>query len=215
MKILWFFTDNLFTNLENTFTKNRHDRKFIYRKSKIEFKNLFNKIEREIPNGKNYIKANNFLARYNNIFSIKESENDIIENEEENIHYNNSDGEISFSKDASKLNIINSKVYIDKEKSIINENNIKLKIQNSENLDDSAEADDDKKNNLKLNIGGKDKNETKLNQIKNRVLKKAFMIKSVEVSRGKNFPGEKGQNEEINKVNKKRIGSNVSNLSSK
>jgi hypothetical protein len=151
------YIDKIFTTIENDFSRKSNTTKFLFYKSKSELQKIFNKIIKEIPNGKNYIKSNNFSLRYKNIFDIKSK--DYNSDEEENLQFRNSDGDISFSKE----NIIDPK-------------KIKLNVKdNSENLDISAREEKPNYNESQNNI----------NEIKNRVMKKAFMIKSVEISRNK------------------------------
>lgn len=196
------YTDKIFTGLENEFSKKQNQRKFIFNKSKSELQKIFNKIISDIPNGKNYIKSNNFFLKFQKIFETKDEENI---DEEENIQFRNSDGEISFSKDNSEVNI-NSKKILDPNKIVLNVN------EKSENLDNSGKEE----------ISDLEESNNNINKIKNRVLKKAFMIKSVEVSRNnaKNYNDndreKKKESVDIKKnISKKRLGSNVSNLSYK
>jgi hypothetical protein len=160
------FIDKIFTGIENDFSRKINMKNYIFYKSKSELQKIFNKIINDIPNGKNYMKSNNFFIKYQKIFDIKskdDNKRNINFEEEENLQFRNSEGEISFSKE----NIIDPKKII---------LNVKDK---SENLDISGREENPDFNESHNNI----------NKIKNRVMKKAFMIKSVEISRNNSGSG--------------------------
>lgn len=195
------FIEDIFINAEKYMNErdNHNTNKSCIKKIKTEFQKLFNKLSDNVLNGKNYLRANNFYLRYQQIFSINDETNII---EEDNSHANyeikkKDNSDISFDHDISgayyKENNIN-----------LNKNNLELPDSSRKNLNaETSYLPADKSNNEFLE-----------NKIKTP--KKIFAIKSVEISKSpirtkkneKNQESSRDRNNQHNRKESKQSNSN-------
>lgn len=210
------YIDKVFSIVENHMNQRVSkvkDREKI-KKIQKEIQKVFLNLNEEIPNGKNYIKANNFFSRYEELFNNNDELNkeNIIEEDEENFNKNliklndKSNFDLSFSYNAKG------------EISDISDYNNKInRKENLSNNKDNFEIPGSR-NNLQSESSylGVDNSSNEILKSKNKILKKAFAIKSVQITKS-NFRGKKGEekNVELSDTNKNSHQRNESKQSAK
>ena len=162
------FIEDIFTNIENYINERDYDIKnrSAIKKIKTELQKLFNKLNGNVFNGKNYIKANNFYQIYQVIFNIIDETN-IIEENNYNENYDmkkRNNFEISFNNDISAA--YNKDINL-------NQNNIKFEVTESNRNFLHTET----------SYLGADTSNNEIIENKMKPPKKNFAIKSVEISK--------------------------------
>jgi len=175
------FIEGIFTNTEHFMNQRDFENKnrTLIQKIKEELKKVFNKLTDNVPNGNNYLKANNFYAIYQDIF-IRNNDTNIIEEDNSDIRNNmkRSNFDISFNNDKSG-------VYNNRDETL-NVNQINLEVpESSRNM-----------LHTETSYLGADNSKNEILESKFKPhIKKAFAIKSVQITKS---PMSARKNEEKN-----------------
>jgi len=191
------FIENNFTSIENLLNEkdygNNHittNNRNIIEKIKIHTQKIFTNLQEYVPNGKNYIRANNFLNRFEQIFNINDETN-IIEEEnsindignQSRLKYNyNNNYDLSFNNEKGEIYNKNNREI----------NTLISRLNKNENIEPEFPNIISDSNNENFNIN----NSNNIVTNKNRVDKKAFAIKSVEITKS-NFKVNKNEEKNI------------------
>lgn len=187
------FIDFNFTSIESLMMSREYDKKVAIKKIKLEYDNIFERLNKNITNGAYYLKSNNFQSRYNKIFGADYPSNDtptVYEEDKNNnnntnidrviLNRSNNNFDLSFNNERSdfdKNNLFNLKRQIDdtsgvKDSKVINNNSIMINKSDNIATEDSYIDKDTSKNEI-------------LNKNNNPIKKKVFAIKSVQIVKNK------------------------------